>query len=101
MRNGSRHVTPDGQFTLVHDAADDDVIGFEGYSWHTHRELLDALDTDPEIQTMPQLVEALQQRRLVLAVSRINGRIEDVWFTDDPVSELPNAEQGATLELRY
>ena len=101
MSEASRHTTPDGRFTLIHDPADDDVIGFEGFPWHTHSELLSGLDTEPEIETMPQLIEALKQRRLVVAVSRINGNIDDVWFTDDPESELIGLEQGHAVELRY
>ena len=54
-----------------------------------------------EIHTVSQLVEALQQRRLTIAVSRTNGEINDVWFTDDPASELGELEPGRTLELRY
>ena len=31
----ARHATPDGQFTLLVIPADD-LIGFDGYPWHTH-----------------------------------------------------------------
>lgn len=101
MNRASRHVTPDGRFALIHDPADDDVIGFEGYPWHTHLELLPGLDAEPEIQTMSQLIEALTERRLVLAAARTSGEIDDVWFTDDPESEVEGWEAPRTIELRY
>jgi hypothetical protein len=101
MEQASRHTTPDGCFTLIFNAADDGVIGFDGYPWHTHQDLLSGLDTEPEIETVEQLIDALSQRRLVLAVLRTNGEITDVWFTDDPESEAAMPEHGETLELRY
>lgn len=97
-----RYPTPDGLFTLVVDS--DGVIGFDGHYWQTHIDELPRYKVDPPIATMPQLLDALVEHRLVLVVSRFEDSgetIRGVWITHDPAGEDAARDEGEMLEFRY
>ena len=97
MSEPTRYTTPDGTFTLLVEPADD-LIGFEGYPWHTHGEFLRSIY---QIESVPKFLEALFSDRLVMAVSRMGDTVRDVCVTDHPESEKKWVSEGETLELRY
>jgi hypothetical protein len=102
MGSASRFETPDKAFTLVHDPEQHGAIGFEGFAWHTHDDMLEWFDVEPQIRSVPQLIEALESGRLVVALSMGDGEVLDVWITDDPVSELSGElPAGQSVTLRY
>ena len=97
-----RYPTPDGEFTLVVDS--DGVIAFDGYYWQTDAEELSQYRVVPPIATIPQLLDALAQRRLVLAISRFEDtgeEIRGVWITHDPAGEDAARDVGERLAFRY
>jgi hypothetical protein len=82
--------TPDGDITM----------GFEGYSWHPHRDVVNAFSSDsPEVATA-RFVDDLISSRSIIAISTIAGTIRDVWITDDPAEELKYWDQSKTVEFR-
>lgn len=100
--NEQKYPTPDGRFALVVDA--DGGIGFDGYYWQTHVDELPRYKTDPPVATIPQLLDALVEHRLVLVISRFEDsgdEIRGVWITHDPVAEDAARDDGETLEFRY
>ena len=60
------------------------MLGFEGYSWHTHAEILAALSNTTQEAAIERFVDALLGNRVVIAVSIVAGRIAGVWVSDDP-----------------
>ena len=93
----ARYTTPDGKFTLVV-VPEHDLLGFEGYPWHTHGEFLPNVY---RIASVAEFLDALFADRLVMAVSWSADSVHDVYVTDDPEGEKEWAKQGKTLELRY
>lgn len=98
-----RHTSPDELLTLVVVWEDDDVsVGFEGYEWHTHGDVLfvEHGGSESEEQAVQSFVEDILSNRLPIAILRLNGKIHDAWVTDDPQDELKYELPGETLELR-
>lgn len=74
-----RHQSPDHQLTLVVELADGDwTIGFEGFPFHTHGDILARTEYPgtPEQATQEFVAEILQSRRPVV-IFRVNGKIRD------------------------
>lgn len=98
----ARHVSPDGllTFVVVADEGGDVALGFEGYPWHTHADILAALSgTVPEV-AVERFVAALLGNKAVIAVATVAGRIEDVWVSDDPLKADPHKPSDEAIELR-
>ena len=100
MAEPTRYTTPDGQFTLLVEPAAD-AIGFEDFPWHTHGDLLSRGNIFPGVSSVQEFLKALFADRLVIAVSRIGGTVQNVCISDDPDSEKAYVRDGETLELRY
>ena len=101
-RQVSRHVSPDGLLTFVvaTDEAGDVTLGFEGYPWHTHADILAALSgTAPEV-AVKRFVAALLGNKAVIAVVTVAGRIGDVWVSDDPPEADTHKLPDEVIELR-
>src|SRR5947208_17103586 len=87
------HRSPDGALTLVVSHEDDDItIGFDGFQWHTHGDVLaatyqlaGATDLTPEGATQ-RFVEDIVSNHAIIAVVKSGKRIRDVWVTDDVLS---------------
>jgi hypothetical protein len=78
-----QHVSPDGLLKFIVCRDDGDIcLGFYGYPWHTHPELLTSEGVSEE-SAIQQFVNDLINSRAVIAVSRIAGAVRDVWITDD------------------
>lgn len=93
---------------LVDRTHGDWTIGFDGFAWHTHGDILDAwgYDGSPEARTRAFVDDILQSRR-VIAVVRTDGRVSDVIVPDDLVERpLMNsfgryAPPNEVTEFRY
>lgn len=97
-----RHTSPDGVLTfIVRRDSDDVMLGFEGFGWHTHADILAALYDMPQSLAVDHFVRDLLSDRSVIAVSCIDEKLQDVWITDDPVRELRHAPQNEVIELRH
>ena len=97
MTDEARYTTPDGMFTLVVEPKHD-LLGFDGYPWHTHGEFLPSVY---RIASIPEFLDALFADRLVMAVSRDGGTVRDVSVTDDPEGDKESVREGWTVQLRY
>jgi hypothetical protein len=103
-----RYHSPDGELTLVVLSEADDVsIGFDGFEWQTHGDLL-AADYPSEAgsrltaeSAARRLVEDIVTNRAIIVVRRVDGEIRDVWITDDVQEELRDQQPGETMEFRY
>jgi hypothetical protein len=62
--------------------------------------LASALGTSEEL-AVNRFVGDLLSDRCIIAVSRIGGRIRNVWITADPQSDLRHKPDGEILECRY
>ncbi len=98
-----RHVSPDGLLTFVVavDEADDVTLGFKGYPWHTHADILAALSGTSPKAAVEQFVSALLGNKAVIAVATVAGRIEDVWVSDDPLKADPHKLDGEVIAFRF
>src|SRR4051794_11547031 len=86
-----RHTSPDGLMCLLVDStAGDWTIGFDGYSWHTHGEILDAwgYEGSPEAQTRAFVRDILGSRQ-VIAIVRTDGKVSNIIVPDDDLSGRP------------
>jgi hypothetical protein len=83
------HQSPDGFLRLVvtREGEGDVAIGFDGYAWHTHGDILASLSGISESEAIRQFVERIIADEQVIVVSRVNGQVRDVWPTDDPKGE--------------
>jgi len=99
-----RHTSPDGLLDLIVARSDSDwSIGFDGFPWHTHGDILAATgySGSPEEATR-RFVDDILACRLVIVISRVNGVIRDAWATDDSSKdEVRYSESGETIEKRY
>lgn len=98
-----RHTSPDGEFTLVVErveGTDDFAIGFEGFEWHTHADLLGSFYRQPESVAVRTFVDAVLSDQLYVVVDRHDGLVSDVSVTFDPASEGDDLPPGFAVELR-
>jgi hypothetical protein len=104
-----RHTSPDGSMTLFVDlTASDWTVGFDGYVWHTHGDILDAWGYDgaPEARTRA-FVDDITKSRRVIVVVRTDGKVSDIsvpdGLVDRPLSKsfAMYAPANETAEFRY
>jgi hypothetical protein len=96
------YVSPDNQLTFVvvrdvHDVS----LGFEGFPWHTHADVLASTFGISEELAVERFVSDLLSDRCIIVVSRIGGRIHDIWITADPTADLRYKPKNEILEFRY
>ena len=96
------YVSPDNQlrFIVVHDEQDIS-LGFEGFPWHTHADLLASIFGISEELAVNRYVSDLLNDRCIIVVSWIGGRIHDIWITADPTADLRYKPKDEILEFRY
>ena len=102
MKPTKEYVSPDNQLRFVVDYEEQDVsLGFEGFPWHTHVDVLASeLGTSEEL-AVRKFVRDLLSDRSIIVVSRIGGTIRDVWITADPTTDLLYKPDNEVLEFRY
>ena len=102
MRVVEQHRSPDGLLSFTVERADDGdyCLGFEGFPWHTHADILATTSGLSEDAAVRQFVDALLGSRAIIAVARVAGAIRDVWIAD---STAPNKykRDDETIEFRY
>ena len=102
MRVIREYVSPDNQLRFVIGHDEQDVrLGFEGFSWHTHADVLASEFGTSEELAVSRFVSDLLSDRCIIVVSRIGARIRDVWITADPQSDLRHKPDDEILEFRY
>jgi hypothetical protein len=103
MSNTREYDSPDGilRLLVVTDDGGDVSLGFDGFAWHTHADILAAVAGLPEGEAIEQFVREVTENRAVIALSRVGGMLTDVWVTDDPASENGDLAPGESVELRY
>ena len=108
MKTRESHTSADGTLTLVVIRQDGDItVGFDGLSWHTHGDVLVGdyqlrgdFDLSPEAATRRFVADVLDNRA-ILAVSRADGVLKDVWVTDSPADDAGHASPSEEIEFRY
>jgi hypothetical protein len=102
MKPTREYVSPDNQLRFVVDDDEQDVsLGFEGFPWHTHADVLASTFGTSEELAVNRFVSDLLNDRCIIVVSRIGGTIRDVWITADPQSDLRYKSDDEVLEFRY
>ena len=102
MKPTREYVSPDNQLRFVVDHDEQDVrLGFEGFPWHTHADVLASEFGTSEELAVDRFVRDLLSDRSILVVSRIGGTIRDVWITADPQSDLRQKSNDEVLKFRY
>jgi len=102
MNLAAEHISPDGTLRFIIERDDNDLsLGFAGYSWHTHADLLAASFGISEQEAIARFVEDLIDDRAIIAVSRVGGKIHDVWITDDPLSEMRYKPEEEDIKFRH
>lgn len=96
------HHSPDGFLRLIvtREGDGDVAVGFDGYSWHTHGDILVSLSGLPEGEAIRQFVERIIRDEQIIVVSRVNGEVREVWPTDDPRGEYKYKPEDESLEFR-
>lgn len=96
------HRTPDGLLTFkVGREPDGDVcLGFEGYDWHTHADILSSLSGTPEDVSVRKFVDALINNEAIIAIARVENKIRDVWVADKPIPDKYKPE-NETIVFRF
>ncbi len=102
------YVSPDGRlrFRVVTGENGDVMLGFAGFPWHTHADILAALSGLPEAEAVRRFVADLVGGESVIVQWSVHGDLRDVWVSDDPVKDAAYAstayaEPGESVVLRY
>jgi hypothetical protein len=96
------HETPDGLFRFIVVRTDDGDIclGFDGFPSHTHGEILASLSGLPIDAAVRGYIDGLLSGRSFIGIARLDGKIRDVWVTDDPHPDEYKPD-NETMEFRY
>jgi hypothetical protein len=97
------HTSGDGQPKLIVCRYDDGdaAIGFAGFPWHTHADILAALSGLNEPDAIQRFIDDVLEERAIMAVSRVDGMAGDVCITDDPAGALRYKSEDEAIEFRY
>jgi hypothetical protein len=98
-----QHKSPDQLLSLivVRDDEGDLSIGFDGYTWHTHGDILASLAGETEENAVRQFIERIISDKQVIAVAKVDGKVCEVWATDDPAGEFKYKPPEESIEFRY
>jgi hypothetical protein len=97
------HVSPDGRLRLrIAMSEDGDLtLGFVGFPWHTHADILAATTGLPEAEAVPRFIDDLVQGASVVVLWSVGGEVRDIWVSDDPEQDAAYPQPGESVELRY
>jgi hypothetical protein len=102
MKPMTEYLSADGILRLIVTHDDGGVaLGFAGYSWHIHAEILVELWETTERHAIDRFVSEVLADRTLIAVCRVGSTVQDVWITDDPPKELRYRQDGEEIEFRY
>ena len=101
--NLASYTSPDGLLTLVIEKASDGetAVGFKGYAWHTHPDILVGTYGSNEEEALKYFVSAILESREVILVYRKNGGVVDAFVSDNLRASLEYSRDDEELELRY
>lgn len=96
------HLSPDGFLKLIvcAEPSGDISVGFDGFSWHTHGDVLASTSGLTQDQALRRFVDDIVCGRTIIAVSRLEGEVRDVWPTEDPERELRHVQADEMIEFR-
>jgi hypothetical protein len=101
MMPDNDHVSPDGELRFLVRSSDDDItMCFDGCPWHTHGDMLAVPSSETPEQAAQRFVVDLLSNKLIIAVSKVGGRVLDVWITDDPAGDLRFSLVGEVITFR-
>jgi hypothetical protein len=104
QRIRTRHISPDGNLNFVVVASGDGEIslGFEGFPWHTHADILAALTGLPEEDAIDEFVAKLISNELIVVILRENSIVTDVWIEDPPFKARQfDLSESESVQYRY
>jgi hypothetical protein len=103
MQVVEQHTSDDGllKFMVCRDDDGDMALGFEGFAWHTHADLLRKLYGLPHDDAVGCFIDDILEDRAIIAVCWLGDTIRDVWINGDPASESKYKPEGETIEFRY
>ena len=89
MKILERHQSLDGllRFVVVRHEDGDISLGFDGFPWHTHADIITS-EEESEERGIRRFVDNLLFGRSIIAVARIGERIRDVWIAENAVPDL-------------
>jgi hypothetical protein len=102
MRILERHVSPDGNLVLIvqEDETGDIAVGFEGYAWHTHADILAALTGQPQREALRAFVDDIVTDRAIVAVAAVGATVRAAWVTDNPESAFKYKPDDESIRFR-
>lgn len=97
------HASPDGRLRFRVAISDDgDVsLGFVGFPWHTHADILVATTGLPQPEAVRQFVDDLIGGKSVIVLWSVGGQLQDVWVSNEPERDAAYPRPGESVELRY
>ncbi len=103
MIEPEEHASADGLLTLaVESLKDGDVaIGFRGYPWHTHADILASISGMNEPDAVRQFIDDVLNDRSLIALQIVDDAIHDVWITDDPANDCKYKQSNEKIQFRY
>jgi len=99
------YLSPDGSLKFLVTCEDGDwTLGFDGFHWHTHGDILTGFSGQDEASAVERFISDLIHNVSVIALTRIAGELMDVRVTDDPAHDLSSCkeygEANETIEFR-
>src|SRR5206468_1014471 len=97
------YLSPDGQlrFRVAPGEEGDVSLGFVGFPWHTHGDILAVTTGQPVAAAVRRFVTDLVGGQSVIVVWSVGGEVRDVWVSDDPARDAGYAQPGESVELRH
>jgi hypothetical protein len=103
MATVEEHVGPDGRlrFLVAADPDGDLSLGFDGFPWHTHADILASLSGAGQDEAVRRFVDDLLGDRSVVALWGGPGEVRDVWVPEEPSRDADYPIESEVIELRY
>jgi hypothetical protein len=96
----SDYASPDGALRFLVRSPDGYLtMGFDGYPWHTHGELL-AQPCETHENATKRFVADLISNNLIIAVVKVSGTVHDIRITYDPADDLRYLPPEKAIEFR-
>jgi len=103
MIEPEEHVSPDELLTLAVESLGngDYGIGFRGFPWHTHADILATIRSRSETDAVRQFIDDVLNDRSLIAIQIIDGKMHDVWITVDPANDCKYQPSNEQIQFRY
>jgi hypothetical protein len=97
------HVSSDGKlrFQIVRNDNGETRLGFDGFPWHTHADLLAGHYGPSPDTAIDRFVDDLLNGRSIIALFRYDGSLHDVSVTSDPERDRRYLATNETVEFRH